>query len=79
MDYKDIKIPKLLSKREVYPEPDANIPTLIDVHRCPCGKGTVEHHRVPGFGDDFLDIICPECDEKYKYAEVIGYTWRLYF
>ena len=70
LDYKDIRIPKLLSKRDVYPEPDANAPALIDVRRYPLRLGYRRASQALGFKDDFLDIIvCHKCDGKYQCAE----------
>ena len=56
MDYEFVKIPKVLGKKEYYPD-GANVPTQCTVHRCLCGKGTIEFHCVPGFDDEWFETI----------------------
>ena len=71
------KIPKLIERKEEYAK-GANVPTEIEVYTCFCGKGTIEHHRVPGFDDDFFVIECRECEKKYSYVERVGNELRVY-
>jgi hypothetical protein len=68
---------KLIRKKVLYPD-GANTPTYIDVHRCFCRLGRIEHHRTPGFDDDFLLIKCPMCRAKYSYVDQCGYDWKVY-
>lgn len=77
MDYDYKKPTKILEKREEYPD-GANVPTQITVHKCFCGKGTINYECVPGFGDSYFVINCEECDEKYQYIELCGYEWKVY-
>lgn len=72
-----VKIPKPIEKRDEYPD-GANWPTQITVYPCFCKKGTIEHQRVPGFGDDFYTIECPICEETYDYIEACGREWIVY-
>ena len=75
-DYK--KVPEIIKTKETFPS-GANTPTITDIHKCFCGKGKIEHERVPGFDDDFITVKCRECSKKYKYVETAGYEWRVYF
>ena len=68
------KIPMVIEKKEYCPE-GANHPTLVTVYQCFCGKGTVEHHRVPGFNDEYFEICCEACDGKYAHIEQCGREW----
>ena len=77
MNYEYVKIPKIKNKRTYYEE-GANVPTYVDEHECLCGKGTIEHHRVPGFDDDFFVILCEKCEERCRYVEISGYQWKIY-
>lgn len=78
MDYEYIDIPDIVGRREELPR-GANLATEITVYRCPCGNGTVEHSRVPGFDDEWFTICCPECSEKYSEAIVRqGNRWKVY-
>jgi hypothetical protein len=70
-------IPKIIRKYEEY-ESGANVPDRVTVHECLCGKGTVEHHSIPGFDDDYFDIQCAECNKKYSYICQSGYQWEIY-
>lgn len=81
MDYIYKKIPKIIKKKEYYPD-GANAPTMVDVHKCFClfGRGTVEHHRVPGFNDEWFEIKCKKCEKKYEpFIDQCGDMWQLYF
>ena len=74
------KIPKIIEKREYYPD-GANTPTLVNVHKCFCilGKGTVEHHRVPGFNDEWFEIKCKRCEKRYEpFIDRCGDRWMVY-
>lgn len=78
MEYKYIKIPRIIEKREYYPD-GANAPTLVNVHECFCKKGTVEHHRVPGFNDEWFEIKCKKCEKKYEpFIDRCGSEWKVY-
>ncbi len=81
MDSEYKKIPRIIRKKEYYPE-GANTPTLVNVHKCFCllGKGTIEHHRVPGFDDEWFEIKCKKCEKKYEpFIDRCGDKWKLYF
>ena len=71
-----VKIPKKISEREEYPD-GANHPTRVTVYKCLCGKGTIEYNCGPGFDDDWFDIICERCDEKYAYITRCGNKWEV--
>ena len=77
MDYKYFKIPEKLCVKEEYPD-GANWPTIIEEHKCFCKKGIIRYCYVPGFNDDWFEIKCPKCDEKYNYIERIGNEWKAY-
>ena len=78
MEYEYIKIPMIIEKREYYPQ-GANAPTLCTVHKCFCGNGTVEHHRVPGFDDEWFEFQCKKCDQKYEpFIDQCGPQWKVY-
>lgn len=50
------------------------------VFACPCGKGQIleEHDDVPGFRDHTVEILCPECKEKYEFDLTSGIRcWEL--
>ena len=79
MDYEYKKIPKIIEKREYY-EDGANIATQVTVHKCFCKKGTIEHHRVLGFNDEWFVFCCPACEEKYyPFIDQCGPKWKVYF
>jgi len=69
-------IPEVIGEREYFPE-GANHPTSVKVHKCFCGKGTIEHHTVSGFDDDWFEICCPECDAKYGLILQEGNRWKV--
>ena len=78
MKQKTVKIPPVVKKREHTPE-GANVPTQITVYKCLCGLGRIEHHRVPGFGDDWFEFKCLLC--KMRYRPIIdrsGSEWIVY-
>lgn len=78
MDYEYKKIPRLIEKKEYYPD-GANSPTIVEVHKCFCRKGTIEYHYVPGFNDDWFEINCERCDEKYHpFIDICGRKWKVY-
>ena len=77
MDYDCIKPTKVLEEKEVYAD-GANVPTLVKVHKCLCGKGTINYESIPGFGESYFVINCPRCDKKYQYIELCGYEWKVY-
>ena len=78
MDYEFVKIPKVLEKKEYYPD-GANVPTQCTVHRCLCGKGTIEFHCVPGFDDEWFEIKCLKCEKKYEpFIDRCGPQWKVY-
>lgn len=69
-----------LSVKETYPD-GANTPTTVTTHRCFCFfslRGGIEHHRTPGFDDDFFVITCPRCRKKYDYITQSGYDWEIF-
>jgi hypothetical protein len=68
---------QLIEKRKEY-EKGANTPTLIDIHKCFCGLGRIEHCRVPGFDDDYFVIKCLICGSKYSFIDTIGYDWEVH-
>ena len=78
MNYEYVKIPKITARRTEYSD-GANVPSYVDVHECICKSGSIEHHRTPGFDDDFFTIKCKDCNTKYRYIEVSGSEWKLYF
>ena len=67
---------KLIRSKTIYPD-GANAPTYVDVHKCFCGLGKIEHHQTPGFDDDFLTIKCPLCRLRYSYVYQCGYDWKV--
>lgn len=67
---------KIIRTKTLYPD-GANSPTHIDVHRCFCGLGKIEHHSTPGFDDDFFVIKCPICRSRYSYVDQCGYEWNV--
>ena len=71
------KLTKIIAKREEY-EDGANVATHVDVHRCFCGLGRIEHHHTPGFDDDFFLIKCLICKRRYRYLCQSGYKWEVY-
>lgn len=80
MDEINKRIPRIVKRTEYYPE-GANTTTLLTVHKCFCffGKGRIEHHRVPGFNDEWFEIKCKKCEKKYEpYIDQIGDEWILY-
>ena len=77
MRYEDKPIPMLIKRKKRRPR-GANFPTVIEVYRCPCGRGKAEHHCVPGFDDDFYLLKCRRCKKRYTYVERVGNSWRLY-
>ena len=80
MDYKYKRIPKV-KKERVYYENGANVATEVTVYKCLCflGWGRIEHHRVPGFDDDWYEIHCPICKRKYhSFIDQIGQEWKVY-
>lgn len=68
---------QLIERRSEY-ERGANIATQIDVHKCFCGLGEIEHRRVPGFDDDYFAIKCPICNLKYCFIGNMGYDWEVH-
>ena len=51
----------------------------VAVHECFCQKGRIEHHRIPGFDDEWFEIHCPECKKKYQpYIDQSGDQWIVY-
>ena len=71
-DYKYKRIPRVI-RREMRDY------TQVTVHKCFCRRGTIEHCRVPGFDDEWFDILCPRCAKKYEpYIDQCGPTWRVY-
>ena len=78
MDFDYVKIPRIKKRTEYY-EDGANTATQLTIHKCFCKKGTIEHHKVPGFDDDWFEINCPICDEKYhSFIDVCGKEWKVY-
>ena len=77
MEYKYKRIPKVIERKDYYPD-GANCPTQVTVHKCFCRRGTIEHHCVRGFGDEWFEIKCKKCEEKYSYIELVGYEWKVY-
>ena len=77
MNYEYVEIPKIKNSKAVY-EDGANVPTYIDEHECLCGSGTIEHHAVPGFSDNFIHIRCEECKKRCRYIEISGNRWKIY-
>ena len=72
------EIPKIIERKEYYPK-GANMPTSINVHECFCKKGTIEHHYVSGFNDEWFVIKCPNCKRKYQpFIDRCGYEWKVY-
>lgn len=53
----------------------ANMATVHTEYACLCGKGTVEYVRVPGFDDDYAEIHCKECRERYEIRYGRGSFW----
>ena len=68
---------ELIEKREDY-EDGANVPTMIDVYKCFCGLGRIEHHRVPGFDDNYSIIKCLICKSKYRFIDTAGHKWEIH-
>ena len=60
MDYDFLPIPPVIERTEYYQD-GANSPTVKTVHMCICSRGTIEHHNVVGFGDEWYEIRCPKC------------------
>lgn len=80
MDCEYKKIPKIITRKEYYPD-GANTPTLVNVHRCFCKirKGTIEHHMVPGFNDEWFEIKCKKCEKKYEpFIDQSGSEWKVH-
>ena len=77
MDYEYKDRPEQIGKRQYLPE-GANCPTEVTIFRCFCGGGSVEHHRVPGFGDDWFEICCNECSKNYSEIRVEGNRWKVF-
>ena len=78
MEYVDKKIPEKISSTDTYPD-GANCPTTIDVHKCFCGAGEIEHHYIRGFADDYYIIRCKKCKRKHSdVIDRIGDMWRVY-
>ena len=78
MEYDYKRIPKIVEKKEIYPD-GANSPTRVDVHKCFCKKGFIEHCTVPGFGDEWFEIKCNECSKKYHdFIDLCGDEWKVY-
>lgn len=61
----------------MYPS-GANSPTRVTTYVCPCGQGTVEHHDVLGFSDEYTVIRCPACKKTYPLIELGGAQWKCY-
>ena len=75
---KYVKIPKLIERRSYF-EDGANIATEVEVHKCICGKGRIEHHYVPGFDDDWYEFLCEDCEGKYHpFIDRSGKEWIVY-
>ena len=70
------KTATLLLEEERYPG-GANTPTIHKEYLCPCGQGKIVEERVPGFGDWFATIECPQCRAKYYVLEGCGHIWEL--
>ena len=66
-----------LKEEDVYPD-GANSPTRVTAYICPCGEGTVEYHRVVGFGDEYTVIRCPACEKTYSLIDLCGSQWKCY-
>jgi hypothetical protein len=72
------KIPQLIKEREAF-EGEANVPTYIRTHKCFCGKGEIDHCRVPGFSDEYFEFRCEVCEEKYHpIIDRSGDEWIVY-
>ena len=75
MDQEYVAAPRIVKEKEKY-EKGANVPTHITVHKCLCGWGRIEHHRVPGFDDDWFEIKCLFCKLKYHpFIDQVGDEW----
>ena len=47
--------------------------------QCFCRRGTIEYHYVPGFNDDWFEINCERCEEKYdSFIDRCGDKWKVY-
>ena len=72
-DYIYKKIPRVIRREE-------RDYTQVAIHKCFCRRGTIEHCRVPGFDDEWFEILCPRCAKKYEpYIDQCGPMWRVYF
>lgn len=78
MEYEYVKVPKVIERKEHYPE-GSNWSTQVVVYECLCGAGTIEYYRVPGFDDDWFEFHCPACQAKYRsFIDWCGNEWKVY-
>ena len=70
------KTATLLLEEERF-EKGANTPNIHKEYLCPCGQGKIVEERVPGFGDWYTQIECPQCQKKYDLIEGCGCIWEL--
>ena len=71
-DYKNKMIPRVIGHEE-------RDGTHVRIHKCFCRRGTIEYCYVPGFNDDWFEIVCPRCAKKYEpYIDQCGPVWRVY-
>ena len=64
----------------IFDDYSINTEDIIDIYKCPCGKGTIKHHYsyVEGDGSEHYTIIdCKECKKNYKIIDENKRHWSI--